>query len=172
MSDPTHDKDASALPAMPETVHVIQSSYNYRDVDNYPKTDDEVMEDEGWFASRQAAQDRVDELNQNNVKLWESEQERLRRAHNAKIAVARQHNREAEAIRAAGMRKADVPVPATYVVEPFEAFMRKATSYTGYSVLEISRAETDARPHDGEEQADEVQAEGEASASSAARAEG
>ena len=143
MSDPTQDQGSTA-PVAPETIHVIQSSYNYRDIDNYPKTDDEVMEDEGWFADRGAAQARVDELNQNNVKLWESEQKRLRRTHNAKIAVVRQHNREAEAIRVAGMRKADVPVPATYVVESFESFMRKATNYTSYSVLEISRAKTDA----------------------------
>ena len=126
-----------------DTVLMIRAYHHSRDRDNRPVTEDTLLEEEGWFADRPSAERRAAELNSRTDALYDGEVDRLRRAHETKLREARQYNREAAAIRAAGMSKKDVPEPG-----PFEPPTRErvlsGTSHTSYEVEEVERSELDA----------------------------
>lgn len=125
-----------------DTVYVIQSCYHYRDVDNYPKVEEELQVDEGWFASRFAADLRCEYLNARNRSGYNNAVAAQKRAHDAKIAKAELANREAAAIRSAGMNKPDVPVPAPFVAQSFERYLSES-SYTSYESIAIKHSDHD-----------------------------
>lgn len=127
----------------PGAVLMIMSTYHSHDADNRPTSEDILLEEEGWFADRTSADRRVEELNARTDALYNTEVDRLRRAHEQKTRAAKQHNREAAAIRAAGMRKADVPVPAPFE-PPTKERVLAHTSYTAYEVIKVERSELDA----------------------------
>jgi len=123
-------------------VHVIQSSYHYRDQDNYPKSDDAIMDDEGWFADAGAAAIRCEKLNAQNRVLYDSTMATRKRERDAKIQKAEQHNLEAGVLRAAGIPKDDVAVPTAFVAPPFETYSPDHP-HTSYEVMEIRRSDHD-----------------------------
>lgn len=132
-----------------DVIHVIQSAYHYRDQDNHPKTDETLLDDEGWFADTASAAARCDQLNAQNRTHYDTQVAADEREHAAKIRKAEQLNREAAAIRAGGMTKTDVPVPSAFVPETFEKFLSRS-SHTSYEPLEIRRSD-----HDGIARAEE-----------------
>lgn len=125
----------------PGVVHVIQSEYHYRDVDNRPVVDESILDEEGWFHDVASAQQRTDQLNEQNRRLYDLEMARARRNRDQKIADAEQANREAEILRAAGVDKALVAVPTPFEPIPFEQYT--PDSFTKYRVLAMRRSELD-----------------------------
>lgn len=142
MSEPTAEPGADA-----SVVHVIESSYRYRDADNYDASVEKILEDEGWFADEKSARIRCEQLNAQNRKLYDVTMARLKRQHDAKIAAAEETNREAAILRKAGINKRDVAVPAPFVPTPFDDYVPEA-GHTTYDVLPIRRSD-----HDGIAQA-------------------
>jgi len=142
MTEPTTNADAAGAAEVLQTVLVIQSSHVYRDLDNHPACEDKILEEEGWFAHRPAAEKRCDELNDRNRRLYDVAMAREAREVDAKIRAAKATNREAAILRANGIPKQDVPVPAEFVPVPFERYT-PAGSYTTYDVVEIPRSDHD-----------------------------
>lgn len=127
-----------------EIVHVIQSNYHYTDQDGRRAVESGIVEDEGWFAGREAAQARADTLGRASLTFYEGEVERLRRVHDAGVAAARAQNEEIKILRNAGVDKDFVEVPGDFEPPAFEAFNR-GRSYTTYEVVELRRSEIDPR---------------------------
>lgn len=126
----------------PALVHVIQSAYHYRDADNYPTTEEKILEDEGWFADVASAGVRCDQLNAQHRALYDVAMARAKRERDAKIAFAVTANREAALLRANGLEKKDVIVPDEFVPTPFENWA-PGHSHTVYEVIEIRRSDHD-----------------------------
>jgi hypothetical protein len=144
------DADAAVATAVDSTVvHVIQSSYHYRDRDNHPTRDEELVEEEGWFADAASAAARCDQLNAQNHTHYLTSMASRKREHDTKVPRAEQHNLEAAAIRGAGLKKDDVAVPPPFVPVPFEKFLA-GTSYTSYEPLQIRRSDHDGIARAGE----------------------
>lgn len=141
--NPADDTDTSV-------VHVIQSTYHYRDVDNRPTSDDTILEDEGWFADAASAAARCDQLNAQNRAHYDVAMARARRERDAKILAAETANREAAILREHGMAKKDIPVPKPFEPVPFEQYVPEH-GHTTYEVLPITRSE-----HDGIARAPEM----------------
>lgn len=126
-----------------EVVYAICSTHRHEGWDNRPVETTQVEEGEGWFSTRQAAQHRVDQLNASLQQAWQADEDRRRREVDKKRRDALQLNREAAAIRAAGMRKADVKVPQPYPGRTFEQWSTASTSLTVHCVVELPRSEHD-----------------------------
>jgi hypothetical protein len=123
-------------------VHVIQSSYHHTDRDNRRVSTDEILTDEGWFVDRASAQIRCAQLNAKHQAFYTTRMDILKRERQTAIRAAEKKNREAAAIRGAGMSKSDVPVPAPFTPESFADFFSK-TSYVSYEPIEIRRSDHD-----------------------------
>lgn len=123
-------------------VYVLQSTYHYRDIDNYPTSDDSILEEEGWFADAATAKLRCDQLNAQNRALYDVAMARAKRERDAKIKAAEATNQEAAILREHGIAKNDVPVPAPFVPTPFEQY-RPEGGHTTYEVLAITRSDHD-----------------------------
>lgn len=123
-------------------VHVIQSTYLYRDADNRPVTEESIMEEEGWFGDSSSAAVRCAQLNAHNRVHYDVAMARARRERDAKILAAETANREASILRANGMQKRDVVVPKPFVPIPFEAYTPEH-GQTVYAVITITRSEHD-----------------------------
>jgi hypothetical protein len=123
-------------------VFVIQSRFNYRDQDNRPAYDEVLADDEGWFSERDSADIRCEQLNARNRVYYDTAVSSKAREHTLKIRDAEKKNLEAAAIRAAGMTKLDVPVPADFVPETFEKFFAQS-NHTTYAAIEIRRSDYD-----------------------------
>lgn len=128
-----------------DIVYVIESVHRTYDHDNRHVETTEVMDDEGWFASQNAAYARGAQLNANLHRAYEADEARRAREHDKKRQAALQTNKEAAAIRAAGMRKKDVKVPDAYVPRDFETWLRAQESLTSYQVLTLTRSQHEAR---------------------------
>lgn len=102
-------------------VHVIQSTYHHRDVDNYPTSEGKILEDEGWFADAASAGFRCDQLNAQSKAHYDVAMARAARERAAKIQAAETANREAAILRANGMQKKDVLVPTPEAPSPRSA---------------------------------------------------
>lgn len=142
MPDSTTDMVTDVAETTAGVVYVIQSTHHYRDLDNYPRNEDQILEDEGWFVDEASAAVRSDQLNENNRRLYDVAMDRARRDREAKIRVAETANAEAAILRANGMTKADVPVPSAFVPTPFEDYVPEG-SWTSYAVLPITRSDHD-----------------------------
>lgn len=129
-------------PAENAVVYVIESSHHFRDHDNNPKSKDELLADEGWFADEASAEVRCRQLNEKNRLYYDTRMASLKRSHDAKIRQAEKANKEAAAIRAAGLRKKDQPVPPPFVAEPFDSFLSNS-SHTRYEAIEVRRSDHD-----------------------------
>lgn len=123
-------------------VYVIQSSFNYRDPSNHPKSDEDLVVLEGWFADRASAAVRCTQLNARNHAYYDACMATKARERDVAIRVAQQKNQEAAAIRAAGMLKADIAVPSPFVPETFEKFF-SGSNHTTYEPVEIRRSDHD-----------------------------
>ena len=139
MPNSTIQVDVDATSAV---VYVIQSSYHYRDQDNYPKTDEVLEDDEGWFADAESAAARCDQLNAPKRTHYENVMASEKRDHGVKIELARQKNREAAVLRAGGIAKTDVKVPKPFEPDVFEAFLSRS-SYTVHEPVAIRRSDHD-----------------------------
>jgi hypothetical protein len=137
MAEPSSGEFAADI-----TVHVIRSSYHHRDVDNRPTVDEQIVEDEGWFADSASAAVRCEQLNANDRALHASDMDRRRRDRDAKIAAAETANREAAILRANGMPKDDIPVPKEFTPTAFEDW-RHERPHTVFEVIEIRRSDHD-----------------------------
>lgn len=126
----------------PGLVRVIQSIYHYRDADNYPTTEEKILEDEGWFADAASAGIRCEQLNAQHRKLYDVAMARAKRERDAKIAAAETANKEAALLRANGLDKKDVIVPDAFVPTPFGSWA-PGHSHTVYEVIEIRRSDHD-----------------------------
>ncbi|MET0887246.1 MAG: hypothetical protein ABWX92_12415 [Mycetocola sp.] len=151
------DPELSAADAV---VYVIQSYFHYRDQDNYPKCDEELVTDEGWFADSDSAAARCEQLNARNQAFYDASMDAKRRSHETSIREAQRKNMEAAAIRAAGMPKEDVAVPAPFVPETLAKFLARS-NHTVYEPVQIRRSDHDgiarARTADpGDDQASDV----------------
>jgi FAD/FMN-containing dehydrogenase len=149
-------------------VHVIQSCFYYRDQDNYPKCDEDLVADEGWFADNESAAARCEQLNARNRAFYDTSMATKKRAHDRSIQEAERKNLEAAAIRAAGMQKSDVAVPKPFVPETFERFFAQS-NHTVFEPVQIRRSDHDgiarARTADsGDDQASEVKSSTEVTA--------
>lgn len=134
--DHDHEPDDAGV------VHVIQSAYHYRDIDNRSATDYLILEEEGWFAHPASAAMRCDQLNAQNRKLYDVAMARAKRDREAKILAAETSNREAAILRANGMSKPDVTVPKDFVPVPFDEY-RPEHGHTTYEVVPITRSDHD-----------------------------
>lgn len=123
-------------------VHVILATYHYRDDSGRLSTSDTLLEGEGWFAEADAARVRADALNAQNLSMYTLAMERSKRDRDAKILAAETANREAAILRANGMPKKDVPVPAAFVPTPFHEFVPEH-AYTTYAVKTMTQSEHD-----------------------------
>lgn len=126
-----------------ETIYAITSTHRHDGYDGRPTEDIEIEEDEGWFCSEESAQARVDQLNQALQRSYELDEDRNRREREKERRAAQHLNKEAEAIRAAGMKKADVKVPAPYTPRSFEQWARTKDSLTTHQVITLTRSEHD-----------------------------
>lgn len=129
-----------------DVVHVIQSSYHYLDGSNRPVQDDTVMDEEGWFGDAESAAHRAHQLNEQNREHYEADMARQKRDRDARIARAEESNREAAVLRANGIAKNDLDVPAPFVPTPFEDY--RPDSHTVYAAIQMRRSD-----HDGIAQA-------------------
>lgn len=142
MSHPTTEETTD-----PNVVHVIQSTYHSRDEDGRPTATDSILENEGWFADAESAAIRCAQLNEQNRSIYDVAMSRAKRDRESKIAAAEQTNREAAILRANGIEKPSVYVPAEFVPTPFEGYVPDH-SHTSYAVMSIDRSD-----HDGIAQA-------------------
>ncbi|KIA72702.1 hypothetical protein ANMWB30_24700 [Arthrobacter sp. MWB30] len=129
-----------------QSLWLIEASRHFRDEDNYPTHTNTMEIDEGFFTSEERAEERAAELNKTLVDLHQTDERLRKRQHAAAVRQATRHNAEAAAIRAAGMKKADVPIPVTYMPRSFQAFLKGVAysdEYTIYEVVEIERAASD-----------------------------
>lgn len=129
----------------PDIVYAIESTHRYEDADRRDRTDSTILDEEGWFATEKAAQDRADQLNTGLRQAHAADEDRQRRTVDKKRREAQQYNREAAAIRAAGMRKADIKVPDPYAGRDFETWARHQHSLTTHHVVTLERSEHDLR---------------------------
>lgn len=125
-----------------DVVHVIQSAYHYLDADNRPRTDEQILEEDGWFADPESAALRCGQLNAKNRALYDVAMSRAKRERDVKIQAAETANREAAVLRANGMHKTDVKVPPPFEPVPFEEY-RPDHGHTTYEVVEIRRSDHD-----------------------------
>lgn len=139
---PNLTHDVVAFPSDDTVVYVIQSSYHYRDPDNRAKCDEELLVEEGWFADAASAAVRCEQLNARNRSYYETSMAARKRSHDAKIREAEKANREAAAIRAAGMAKADVAVPPPFEPEDYETFVSQSNPTT-YEAIAVRRSDHD-----------------------------
>lgn len=140
--EPTTEAPPVALDL--ETIYAIESSYHRRDADNRDVVETSIDTEEGYFRSREAADTRTGQLNEKLADHHEVDEKRRQREHTQKVREAQKFNKEAAAIRAAGLKKADVPEPKAYVPRTFEAFIA-TTNHTMYAVTEINRSDYDLR---------------------------
>ncbi|MCI4659632.1 hypothetical protein [Cryobacterium zhongshanensis] len=130
------------LDAINAVVYVIESSYNHRDQDNRPASEEALVVDEGWFADHASADARCVQLNARNRAYYDTSMATKERNHNALIRVAEKKNLEAAAIRSAGLPKADVAVPPAFAPETFEKFF-SGSNHTTYAPIPIRRSDHD-----------------------------
>lgn len=136
----------------PTTVWAIESSYAPYDLDNRREVTSTIDVDEGWFSTEEEAKKRVEQLNESIARMHAEDERRAEALHQAKIDAALQTNREAAAIRAAGMSKDDVAIPKPYRPRTLEQFLR-SRSYTAYEAVAVERSEHDSLGPHPEEQA-------------------
>ena len=65
------DDDQGCTPD--DIVYVIQSNYPYNDADNRRAVETRIVEDEGWFATEEAARSRAEILGQASMTFYEGE---------------------------------------------------------------------------------------------------
>lgn len=128
-----------------DIVYIIESVHRTYDRNNRLVETTEVMDDDGWFSDHDAALGRCEQLNANLHRAHAADEQRQAREHNKKRQAALRANKEAAAIRAAGMRKKDVKVPDAYVPRDFETWRRAQESLTSYHVLPLTRSQHEAR---------------------------
>lgn len=148
-------KNLMPTPADDAVVYVIQSNYHYRDQDNYAKCDEELLAEEGWFAEAASAAVRCEQLNAQNLSYYETSMAARKRGHDAKIREAEKTNREAAAIRAAGMAKADVAVPPPFEPEGYEKFVAQ-TNHTTFEAVAVRRSDHDGITRAGAARSEDV----------------
>lgn len=116
------------------TIWVIEKTVHTRNQDNYLVDQTELEVDEGYFPTKEAAQLRAEELNGPSHTDYLAQIESSRKAHQVLIRSTRHYNKEAAAIRAAGMPKADRRMPEPYVPITFSDFMTGRWTYTTFGV--------------------------------------
>lgn len=127
-----------------DIVYVIQSNYHYNDAENRRAVETGIVEDEGWFATEEAARSRAETLGQASMAFYEGEVERLRRIHEKEVRTIEKENEEIKILRNAGVKKAFIKTPGDFEAPTYEAFNR-GRSYTTYDVEELRRSEIDPR---------------------------
>lgn len=127
-----------------DIVYVIQSNYHYNDADNRRAIETGIVEDEGWFATEEAARSRAETLGQASMTFYEGEVERLRRVHEREVEAVRAQNEEIKILRNNGVDKDFVAEPGDFEAPTYEAFNR-GRSYTTYDVEGLRRSEIDPR---------------------------
>jgi hypothetical protein len=142
MNDSTTPEVTGDTSTAANAVHVIQSTFHYRDADGRPVTEEQVMVDEGWFDDIASAIVRREQLSDQNRRLYELDMDKARRDREAKIATAEQTNAEVAVLRENGFAKEFVQVPTVFVPMPFEEYLPER-SFTTYDVVEIHRSEFD-----------------------------
>lgn len=136
------DSTTADTSAAARSVHVIESTFHFRDEGGRQATRVEVLVDEGWFEDLESAVVRRDQLNDQHRRLYTLEIDRARRAHEAKIDEAVTRNAEVMVLRNNGFDRPFVPVPDPFVATPFEQY-RPDRSFTTYEVTQIHRSEFD-----------------------------
>lgn len=126
-----------------DTVFVIVESWTHDGYDQNPVEQESLLEAEGWFATREAAQARADQLDRPlHLAHAEDEQKRAdRRA--AEIAEAEDHNRGVDVLLAAGFDRSHVKVPAPYVQRDFQTWLASRSSHSVHLVTEVERSRFD-----------------------------
>ena len=123
-------------------VYVIQSTFNFLDPDNRPASVDDLVVDEGWFSDNESATARCEQLNARAQAYYDASMATNKRRRDAAISAAEKKNLEAAAIRSAGMLKADVSVPPSFVPESFAKFFA-GSNHTTYVPIAIRRSDHD-----------------------------
>lgn len=124
-------------------IWVIEKTVHTRNQDNYLVDETELEIDEGYFLTQEAAQLRADALSGPAHTDYQARLESDKRAHQLLTRSARRYNKEAAAIRAAGMVKADRRLPEPYVPLTFSDFMAGQWTYTTFGVEVLEPAVID-----------------------------
>lgn len=126
-----------------DIVHVIVSLHTHEGHDGRPVTQEELLEDEGWFASSDDAASRAAQLNARLENLHQQDDMRRRREHTLLERTYKQELKEFEILTAAGIRKRKPQPPRPYEPVSFARFVASLPSSTSYEVRAISRSEHD-----------------------------
>lgn len=120
-------------------IWVIERTRHFRDVDNYDASESSIDADEGFHLSREAAETHAEKLNASLRAAHEESERQRQQEHSRQNRAVQRHNSEAAAIRAAGMNKADMPLPKPFKHRTFAEF-RRSTEHTIYDAVAIERA--------------------------------
>lgn len=131
------------MTATSPTIWVIEKTQHSRNQDNYAVEETGLEIDEGYFLTQEAAQQRANELGGPTQIKYQALVEQEKKAHQALTRSIRRHNKEAAAIRAAGMAKADQSLPEPYVPKTFQQFNAGQWSYISYGVEPLEPAVVD-----------------------------
>lgn len=134
---------ASSPRGTDDVVHVIVSLHTHEGHDGRPVTEEELVEDEGWFASPDDAASRAARLNTRLEGLHKQDDDRRRREHASLERSYRQELKEFEILAAAGVRKRRPQPPRPYEPVPFDRFVASLPSSTSYEVRAVPRSEHD-----------------------------
>ncbi len=127
---------------MAETIYAIQANTRYTSPEGQPRIESAVIVHEGYFLTHEAAHERVLQLESSARRLHQTHEEQRLNRHQELVAEVELFNREAAAIRAAGMQKEDRPYPAPFEPMAFEVFVQQ-TNVTGYEIVTMTRSEFD-----------------------------
>lgn len=126
-----------------DVVYAIEDTHAYLDRDNRRVYENAIDVEQGWFATRAAAQTRVDQLNKSLEAAWKVDEDRVKRKRDKEIAEAKQTNAEVKILRDAGMRKAFVKVPPRYPGRTFADWINHKENYTSHAVVALTRSQFD-----------------------------
>lgn len=130
------------------TIYAIQATSRHTDPSGERHENTSVVVHEGYFLTEQAAAERIRQLDGSARQMHQHHEEQRLRKHHALVEEADLANREAAAIRAAGMQKEDMPYPKPFEPMSFEQFVQTTPSVVSYQVAPMTRSEFDTSVED------------------------
>lgn len=126
-----------------ELVHVIVTTHRHESETGIVE-DERLNAEQGWFATAEAAQARVEQLNAVLRRAYEADEDRRVAILQQRRDLVLQHNREAAILRDNGIDKADMAVPREPSRTSFENWMAAKVPISTHSVRSLTRSEHDA----------------------------
>lgn len=126
----------------PSKVWIIESSHHTLGKDGHFIDELSIQANEGFFLSQIDADQRADELNALLVEKFKKSEALRLSNHESKVETVRLFNREAAAIRAAGMKKEDIEEPRPPMARTIEEYKEYADHFS-FRAVTMSLASED-----------------------------